>query len=145
MLTTGQVYSVTVFLNKLETTNNVSIITSSATIIHDDGTVLILVSGQGIDSNNKTYKGLINPNKYRSFGIQCANNPNGITSILVFYANDVFLLLCMQVINFLVYSLYPSDDDLQHFPWFYVSNKICWYPSNLTYPNISAMSQTIKE
>ena len=54
VLTTGQVYSVTVFLNKLEATNNVSIITSSATMIHDDGTVLILVFGQGIDSNNKT-------------------------------------------------------------------------------------------
>ena len=34
---------------------------------------------------------------------------------------------------------------MQQFLWFFMSNETYWYPSNVTYPTISAMSQTIKE
>ena len=71
-------------------------------MISDYGTVFVLLFGQGIYLKEETDKGLMDPNQFRSFGIQCGNNPTDIAIILAFHANDVFLLLCMQVTNFLV-------------------------------------------
>ena len=64
-------------------------------MIYDDGAVLITVFGQLIDFTKKMYKGLINTNQRRSFGVQCVNEPNNPTSKLAFCANNLFLPLCM--------------------------------------------------
>ena len=59
---TEQLLSVTVFLNQLETTDNVAIVTAATSMIDDNGAVFITVFGQGLDFTEKIYKGLINPN-----------------------------------------------------------------------------------
>ena len=53
-------------------------------MIDDDGAVFITVFGQGIDFTEKIERGLINPNKCRSFGVQFFDNPTDTTRELVF-------------------------------------------------------------
>ena len=51
----------------------------------------------------------------------------------------------MQGTNCLEDSVCPSYYNLRQFPWVFTSNKTCWYPSNVTYPTISAMSKMMKD
>ena len=51
----------------------------------------------------------------------------------------------MQGTNCLADSFCPSDDELKKFPWVYMSDETCWDPSNVSYPSISAMHQTMQE
>ena len=83
---------VTEFLDELAATNNVVIVTSATSTIDDKGAVFISVFEQGLDFNKKMEKGLINPNKFRSF-FKCADDPNDPIMKLVFYAINVFLPL----------------------------------------------------
>ena len=136
-----QVCSVNASLNKLETTNNVVIVTAATAMIDDDGAVFITVFGQGIDFTEKIERGLINPNKCRSFGVQFFDNPTDTTRGLVFYSNNVFLPLHMQRTNCLADFFCPSIDKLRQFPWVFMSDELNWDPSNVPYPTISPMSQ----
>ena len=81
-------------------------------MIDDDKALFIVVFVQGIDSNKKIYKGLINPNHFRSFGAQCVNRPTDPTGEFRFYANHVLLPLRMQGTNFLAEYFCTSDDKL---------------------------------
>ena len=44
------------------------------------------------------------------------------------YDNYLLLLILMQGTSFLADYLYPSNEKLQQFPWFFMMNKACWYP-----------------
>ena len=96
VLTKEQICSVTAFLHKLATTNNVTIFTAATSMIDDDGTVLISVLGQGIEFTKKLDMVPINPKQCRSFGFQYIDNSTDSTRNLGFYANYVFLTLLMQ-------------------------------------------------
>ena len=74
-----------------------------------------------------------------------SRQPTDTEITLGFYANNVFLPLHMKGTNFLADSFYPSTDKLQQFPCFSISDKAIWYPTNLRYPGILAMSQTMEE
>ena len=142
---TEQLFSVAVLLDKLVTTNNVAIITASTAMIDHDGAVSIAVLVKGLDFTDKMDKGLINPNQCRSFGVQCFNNPTDTTRKLVFYANNVFLLLCMQGTYFLEEYLCPSDDELGNSTWVIISDESRWDPYNVTYLTIWDMSEKMKK
>mmetsp|Transcript_15996 Transcript_15996/g.23840 ORF Transcript_15996/g.23840 Transcript_15996/m.23840 type:complete len:787 (+) Transcript_15996:5053-7413(+) len=143
--TTEQVCSVTAFLDELATTDNVAIVTAATAMFDGDGAPFIAVFGQGLDFTKKMDKGLINPNQCRSFGVQCVDDPTDPTRKLGFYAEDVFLPLRMQGTNCLADSFCPSDDELNHFPWVYMCGDAEWDPSNVSYPSVSAMHQSMKE
>ena len=145
MLSTQQVWSVTEFIENLETTNNVTKVTAASAMIDDNNAVLISVFEQGIDFAKKSLNVLINPNKCRSFGVQCVVDLAEPTSKLVSNSNYVFLPLCMQGNNCLEESLCPYDIELQQFPWIFMSVEARWDPSNLIWPTISTMSQKMKE
>ena len=142
---TEQVCSVTGFLDELATTNNVSIVTAATAMIDDDGAIFIAVFGQGLDFTDKMDKSLINPNQCRSFGVQCVDDPTDPTRRLGFYSDDTYLPLRMEGTNCLANAFCPSDQELQQYPWVYMSDEIVWDPSNVNYPNISATSRTIDE
>ena len=46
----------------------------------DDGAVYVTLFGQVLDFTNKIYKGLINPNQWKSFGFQFVDDPTDTTS-----------------------------------------------------------------
>ena len=51
----------------------------------------------------------------------------------------------MQGINWIADSFCPSEDNLQQFPWVFMSDKEIWDPSNVTYHTILDMSQTMEK
>ena len=114
-------------------------------MIDDTSAVFITVFGKGLNFAKKIYKGLINPNQCRSFGVQCVDNHNDPTRELEFYANNLFLTLHMQGTNCLVNSFFPYCDELRQFPHVFMSDETSLDPFILTYPTISAMSLTINE
>ena len=137
--------SVTALLNGLATTTIVAIVTDATAIVDGVGALFIAVFGKVIDFTNKMDKGLINPNQYRSFGVQCVDDPTDITRKLGFYANNMFLPLCIQGTNFITDYFYPSENELRQFPWVFMSDETSWYLLIATYTTISDMSQTMKE
>ena len=145
MSSTEQVWSVTAFLDKISTTINVTIVTAAIAMVDDNGTVFIAVFGQGINYTKKMYKGIMNPNQCRSFGVHFFDNSTGPTRKLVFYANNVFLPLRMQETNFLGDSFFSSYEELWQFPWVFLSGEKSCDPFNVTCPTISTMYQTMKE
>ena len=114
-------------------------------MIDDDGAIFIAVFGQGLDFTDKMDKSLINPNQCRSFGVQCVDDPTDPTRRLGFYSDDTYLPLRMEGTNCLANAFCPSDQELQQYPWVYMSDEIVWDPSNVNYPTISATSRTIDE
>ena len=62
-----------------------------------------------------------------------------------FYAHGLLLPLIMQGINWIADSFCPSEDNLQQFPWVFMSDKEIWDPSNATHHTILDMSQTMEE
>ena len=114
-------------------------------MIDYNGTLFIVVFGQGLDFTSKMNKGIINTNQCISFGVQCIDKPTDPTRKLVFYSNNVLLPPCMRGTNCLTGFFCPSDNKLRHFPWVFMSYESSWYPSNVTCPSILDMYQTIKE
>ena len=145
MSSTELVCSATTFLDELETINNSTFVTATTAMIDDDVSVFTAVLGKGIELTKKTDKGLINTNHCRSFGVQYIDDPTYPKRKLGFYANNVFLPLFMQGNNCLVDSFCLSDNEMRQFPWVFMIDEESWYPSDVTQPTISAMSQTIKE
>ena len=143
MSSTEQVFLVTSFLNKLATTNSVAIVIAATIMLAEGGAVFVALFGQEIEFTNKMYKGIINPNQCKSFGVQCVDDPTDPTRKLVFYAKNVFLPRHMQGTNCLEDFFCPSGDELQQIPWVFMSDEAIWYPYNITYPTILDMSQTI--
>ena len=99
MSSTEQVCSVTSLLDDLLATNNVTIETAATATNDDNGTVFIVVFGQGLNFTKKMDKGLINNNQCRSLDVQCFNDPTNTKRKLVFYAKNVSLPLYMQGTN----------------------------------------------
>ena len=85
---TEQLFSVTAFLEKLLTKNNVANVTTTTIMVDYNGKVFIWVFGERLGFAKKIQKGLINPNKFRSYGVKCFNKTTYNTGILVFYANN---------------------------------------------------------
>ena len=85
-------------------------------MIDYNGTLFIVVFGQGLDFTSKMNKGIINTNQCISFGVQCIDKPTDPTRKLVFYSNNVFLPLYSQGTNCLADYFCPSNDKLRQFP-----------------------------
>ena len=73
--TTGQLCDVKVFHNLYEAIANVPLGRSATAVIHNDGTVYILIFNEDLFLERSIYYSLINPNHIRSFVITESNNP----------------------------------------------------------------------
>ena len=73
--TTCQLCDVKGFHNSYKEITNVPVDRSATSVVHDDGTVYIIILNEDLLFGKSMYHSLINPNQIRSFGIPLSNDP----------------------------------------------------------------------
>ena len=73
--TTGQLCDVKGFHNSYKEITNVPVDRYATSVVHDGGTVYIIILNEDLLFGKSMYHSLINPNQIRSFGIPLSNDP----------------------------------------------------------------------
>jgi len=72
---TSEVCSVSPYLSKYDSVNDIPICTAATAVELDSGVTIILELGQGLSFGDRLNHSLINPNQCRSYGIQVCDDP----------------------------------------------------------------------
>ena len=129
--------SVSPFLSKYTTTNNVEICTAATAWTSHTGKLYILVFGQGLWFGDRMDISLIKPNQCRSYGISLCNYPTDPHMPLGFQTNTLNIPLFMEGKIATMYKRCPSLEELQPCQYIYLSDQEIWYPLNVNFKIMS--------
>ena len=105
--------SVSPFLSKYTTTNNVEICTAATAWTRHTGQLYISVFGQGLGFYDRMDISLINPNQCRSYGILLCNDPTDPHSPLGFQTNTLNTPLFVECTIATMSTPCPSLEELE--------------------------------
>jgi len=137
---TNQSCAVSPFLSEYDALDDVPICSALTATTLDTGETIILRLGQSFDFHTRMDKTLINPNQVRSFGILLCDDPTDPYRNLGMQLDEnTFLPMTMDGTTCGLMTRYPTDEELESYRIFTISDQQTWNPSQVTF-QVSAMT-----